>query len=133
MITDPIADLLTRIRNGQRAGHKAVHVRKSTMAERVLSVLKSEGFIQEYQTKKVAESAFDVLEVDLKYFTSGEPAITSIDRVSRCGQRRYVRMQDIPQVHCGLGVAILSTSKGVMSDRQARNNRVGGEILAKVS
>ena len=133
MIVDPIADLLTRIRNGQMAGHKAVSIRKSKMADRILEVLKGEGFITSFETKKRDGQTFEEIEVDLKYYSSGEPVISSIKRASRCGRRQYVGANDIPQVHCGLGVAILSTSKGVMSDRQARKNSVGGELLATIS
>lgn len=133
MINDPIADLLTRIRNGQMAGHRTVLANKSKMAERILEVLKTEGFITDYEVKKKEGVAFDQIEVELKYFGSGEPVISSLQRESRCGRRRYVGVEDIPQVHCGLGVAILSTSKGVMSDRIAKKNSIGGELLATVS
>jgi small subunit ribosomal protein S8 len=133
MITDPIADLLTRIRNGQRAGHKLVRVRKSNMAERILDVLKKEGFIDYFEDRKAEDQAFSEIEVGLKYYGSGDPVISSIDRESRCGLRRYVKVDAIPQIHNGLGIAILSTSKGVLSDRQARKEKVGGELLATVS
>ncbi len=133
MVTDSIADLLTRIRNAQRAGHKSVRISKSKVAVSVLEVLKQEGFISYVETKKDACGKFDELEVGLKYYASGEPCITELVRKSTAGQRNYVRTEKIPHVHSGLGIAILSTSDGVMSDREARKRKIGGELLAIVA
>jgi len=133
MINDPVADLLTRIRNSQRAGHKSVRIRKSKMAERILSVLKDEGFVGYFDLKKDAQNKFEEFEVGLKYYGSGDPCIRSIKRVSTPGQRRYAAVDYLPRVDCGLGISIVSTSEGVMSDREARRRKVGGELLAKVS
>lgn len=133
MINDPIADLLTRVRNGQRAGHRSVRVRHSKMAVRILNVLKDEGFVDYFEDKKNEESGFNEIVVGLKYDSNGAPLIESLRRESRCGRRKYVGAADVPQVHCGLGIAILSTSQGVMSDRQARQKSIGGELLATVS
>ena len=129
MITDPIADLLTRIRNAQRVGHRSVDVLGSKMAERVLTVLRTEGFVESFE--KVTEKHI-MFRVALKYYGTGEPVMTDIKRVSKPGRRVYSTKDKIPRVHSGLGIAILSTSQGVMSDREARHKNVGGEILAVV-
>lgn len=133
MRTDPIADVLTRIRNAQRAGHKSVRVKKSNMIVRVLDVLKSEGFIDHSETKLDAENKFEEIEVFLKYYSSGQPAINALQRVSKPGKRVYSRATEIPQVEHGLGFALVSTSEGVMSDREARRRKIGGEVLAVIS
>lgn len=132
MITDPIADALTRIRNAQRAGHKSVKIRYSKMNLCLVQVLKNEGFIS-YFEKKDAEVAgqFDI-EVGLKYFSTGEPLITRIKRVSKPGRRIYSAVEDLPRVDAGLGLTIVSTSEGVMSDRAARQRKIGGEVLALI-
>ncbi len=131
MITDPIADLLTRIRNAQNAGHHTARIRKSKMAERVLKVLQAEGFIGAIETRE--DSTFGEYEVNLKYFGEGDPAIRTARRYSSPGCRKYVRHSDVPKVESGLGIAILSTSQGVLSDREARKRGIGGEVLALIS
>lgn len=133
MMTDPIADLLTRIRNAQMRGHKAVAVRCSKAGERVLNVLKKEGFISGFEKRDDSENQFGSFEVFLKYAPNGRPGIRSSVRVSKPGRRVYVKAEKLPMVHCGLGIAIVSTSQGVFSDREARRLKVGGELLAYVS
>lgn len=132
MVTDPVADLLTRIRNAQRAGHKTVAVSSSKLGLDVLKVLKEEGFIENYEAIQAEASAFGRIDVALKYFKNGEPVIAEAKRRSKPGRRVYCGSTEIPQVHKGLGIAILSTSQGVVSDRKARGLHVGGEVLAFV-
>ena len=133
MITDPIADVLTRIRNAQSAGHRSVRIRSSKAAKGVLDVLQSEGFIGYIEQKKDAEGKWDEFEAGLKYYSNGKPGIKQARRMSRPGRRLYSGVGDIPKVECGLGVAIISTSNGIISDREARRQNVGGEVLAFVS
>lgn len=129
-MTDPIADLLTRIRNGQSSGKTHVSLASSGIKESVLEVLKSEGYVAGY--RKESDGAKDTLTVELKYH-SGAPVIENIQRVSKPGCRVYRGKDDLPTVMGGLGVAIVSTSRGVMSDRQARAEGHGGEVLCVVS
>jgi len=129
-MTDPIADLLTRIRNGQSSGKTHVSLASSGIKESVLEVLKSEGYVASY--RKESDGAKDTLTVELKYH-SGAPVIENIQRVSKPGCRVYRGKDDLPTVMGGLGVAIVSTSRGVMSDRQARAEGHGGEVLCVVS
>ena len=132
MLTDLVADLLTRIRNAQRAGHKIVDVKSSKMTERVLAVLQKEGFIESYEAKP-GESLIDAhVTVFLKYYSSGRPMIASAKRMSRPGRRLYSPSEKLPRVHAGLGIAIISTSQGVMSDREALRRKIGGEVIAVV-
>lgn len=126
---DPIADMLTRIRNGQMAKHAQVAMPSSNMKVSVAKVLESEGYIGSFS---VEEGVQPVLTIDLKYF-EGKPVIESIERVSRPGLRIYKGAQELPKVMGGLGVAIVSTNKGVMSDRAARTAGMGGEVLCYVS
>jgi len=130
MMTDPIADMLTRIRNGQKARHESVDVPASKLKTQVARILKEEGFIKNY--KVIGDNKQGVLRIFLKYDEEGEPAIISLRRVSKPGRRVYRKADEIPMVKNGLGVAIVSTSSGVMSDRTARKNKVGGEILCNV-
>jgi len=132
MVTDQTSDLLTRIRNAQRVGHKSVRVFFSKQVESVLKVLVSEGFVLGYEEKDSSKPGFKEYEVDLKYFETGEPMMGTAKSVSKPGRRIYLRHDRLPQVHRGLGIAIVSTSQGVMSDRQARNLGIGGEVLALV-
>jgi small subunit ribosomal protein S8 len=126
---DPIADMLTRIRNGQMAKHESVSMPSSKMKVSVAEVLEGEGYIKSFS---VEEGVQPVLTVQLKYF-EGKPVIEKIERVSRPGLRIYKATQELPKVMGGLGVAIVSTNKGVMSDRAARAANVGGEVLCYVS
>jgi len=132
MVTDPIADLLTRIRNGQRAGHKSARVEASTLNERILKVLKEEGFIAYYERKPGRNSKFEQFDVGLKYFSTGQPLITRAERVSKPGRRVYAKVRSLPKVDSGLGISIVSTPEGVMSDRKARKLSIGGEVLALI-
>ena len=132
MTNDPIADLLTRIRNGYRAGHRSVRINSSKVSKHILNVLKGEGFIEGFAQKKDAENKFDELDVTLRYSTSGEPAVSILRRVSRSGRRVYMQGDDLPRVQGGLGISIISTSKGIVSDREARKLKIGGEVLALV-
>jgi len=129
-MTDPIADMLTRIRNGQRANKVSVAMPASTAKTAVAKVLQDEGYITGFSTE--TEGVKSILTVELKYF-EGTPVIETIQRISRPGLRLYRGKDDIPKVLGGLGVAIVSTSAGVMSDRQAREKGIGGEVLCVVS
>ena len=130
MMTDPIADMLTRIRNGQRAGKVSVSMPSSKLKASIAGVLKDEGYIADFRVQEEAGKA--VMNVDLKYY-EGRPVIEDLKRVSRPGLRIYKSKDELPKVHGGLGVAIVSTSKGVMSDRAARAAGEGGEVLCYVS
>jgi small subunit ribosomal protein S8 len=129
-MTDPVADLLTRIRNAQRAGLEQIELPKSKLKQRVCEVLRDEGFVREVSVKEGGTQG--TITVVLKYDTDKRPAISDIRRQSKPGLRRYVRHTDIPKVMNGLGIAILSTSKGVLVDREARKQHLGGELLATV-
>ncbi len=129
-MTDPIADMLTRIRNGQKARKVSVSMPASTAKIAVARVLKDEGYITDFSTD--GEGASKSLSVELKYF-EGSPVIESIQRASKPGLRIYRGKDELPKVLGGLGVAIVSTSAGVMSDRQAREKGIGGEVLCIVS
>ena len=129
-MTDPIADMLTRIRNACGSKHRRVDMPVSKMKTEIARILKQENFIRDYQTIET-EDGRQVLRVRLKY--AGEKSvIRNLQRVSTPGLRRYVGVREIPRVRNGLGVAILSTSQGLMSDREARQKRTGGELLAFV-
>ncbi|HEB80570.1 MAG TPA: 30S ribosomal protein S8 [Chromatiales bacterium] len=129
-MTDPIADMLTRIRNGQTAGKKEVRMPSSKAKTAIAAVLKEEGYITDFQVLEAEGKP--VLAVVLKYHL-GRPVIERLDRVSRPGLRIYKGKDDLPKVHGGLGVAIVSTSSGVMSDRAARAAGHGGELLCFVA
>lgn len=130
MITDPIADMLTRIRNGLIAKHESVDVPFSKMKKSIADILVNEGFVNEVQV--VENGVQSVIKVSLKYGAKNEKVITGIKRISKPGLRVYANSSDMPKVLGGLGIAIVSTSKGIMTDRQARNAHVGGEVLAYV-
>ncbi len=129
MMTDPIADMLTRIRNAGTAGHKWVDMPVSKLKAEVARILKENHFV--YDFKLLDDGRFGVLRIYLKYHEEG-PIIRHIERVSRPGRRHYVKSQDIPRVRNGLGMAILSTSGGLLSGRAARKAGVGGELMALV-
>jgi small subunit ribosomal protein S8 len=131
MITDPVADLLTRIRNAQRAGHDKVSVPQSKMSKRILQVLKDEGFIANFSTSRGSDD-FSPLIVNLRYYPNGRPMIVECKRISKSGRRIYSTTKELPSVLSGLGISIVSTSQGVMSDREARRRQIGGEVLAAV-
>jgi small subunit ribosomal protein S8 len=130
-MTDPIADMLTRIRNACGSKHRRVDVPLSRMKTEIARILKENNFIQDYSTVQV-EDGKQMLRLRLRYAAGGQPVIRELKRVSTPGLRRYVGVNEIPRVRNGLGVAILSTSKGLMSDRQARQSRTGGELVAMV-
>ena len=127
---DPITDLLTRLRNGMRAGHERVDVPSSRLKEDLLKVLLEEGYIGAY--RRVEETGRAVLRVNLKYDHEGEPIVNGLERISRPGRRVYRTAKEIPEVLGGLGMSIVSTSKGITSGRKAREARLGGEILCQV-
>lgn len=129
MMTDPIADMLTRIRNGLAAGKKSVAIPHSKMKESIAQVLKIEGYIADFNQNSADGKA--TLNIELKYF-QGKPVIDKVSRVSRPGLRIYKSKDDLPKVMGGLGIAIISTSKGVMTDRAARKEGHGGEVLCYV-
>lgn len=129
-MTDPIADMLTRIRNAQRAEKVSVALPASKLKSAIAQVLKDEGYIENFAVK--SDGPKSTLEVSLKYY-AGRPVIEKIERVSRPGLRIYKGSDDIPNVMNGLGIAIVSTSKGVMTDRKARAAGVGGEVLCIVA
>jgi small subunit ribosomal protein S8 len=129
-LNDPIGDMLTRLRNASRAHHAQVVMPASRQKVEILKVLKDEGYIGEYTVHE--RTPQNEISVVLKYGSDKAPAIRELHRVSRPGLRRYVRVDDIPQVLGGMGVAILSTSVGVMGDGEARRRRVGGELICTV-
>jgi len=129
MMNDPLGDLLSRIRNAQMRNKSKVSSPNSRLRERVLEVLKSEGYIRGYAV--VEREGRSEIEVELKYF-DGEPVIREIERVSKPGRRVYTSVKNLPRINNGLGVAIVSTPKGVMADHEARDANVGGEILCTV-
>ncbi|MBL8907965.1 MAG: 30S ribosomal protein S8 [Rhizobiales bacterium] len=129
-VIDPIGDMLARIRNAQERGKQKVATPASRLRERVLDVLQQEGFIRGYATVQQAGAKAEI-EIELKYF-DGEPVIHEIHRVSKPGRRVYASVGTLPTVYNGLGISILSTPKGVMSDAEARAQNVGGEVLCTV-
>jgi len=130
MMTDPVADLLTRIRNASRAEHEKVDIPVSKLKLRVVEVLKSEGFIKSFRV--IEEAKPGTLRVYLKYGPANEKIISGIVRVSKPGRRIYTSYKDVPWVLSGMGIAILTTPKGVMTGEQARRERVGGEVLCYI-
>jgi small subunit ribosomal protein S8 len=131
-MTDPIADLLTRIRNAILAGHKVVEAPASNLKKEIARILFEKGYILSYKIVE-GEGTVNTLKIALKYNPkSKKPAIKSIKRISRPGLRQYVGVGEMPRVLNGLGVAILSTSKGLMTDKEARKEKIGGEVLCYV-
>ena len=128
-LTDPLGDMLTRIRNGQRARKDSVLTPASKLRARVLDVLQREGYIRGYSEEQMGPAAG--IRIELKYF-EGQPAIKSIARVSKPGRRVYSGSKELPRVRNGLGITIVSTPRGVLSDAEAREQNVGGEVLAEV-
>ena len=129
-MSDPLGDMLTRIRNGQRAHQSVIQSPDSKFRTNVLEVLQREGYIRGY-SREVVRPGVAELKIELKY-VDGEPVIREITRVSKPGRRIYSRINDLPRVYNGLGIAILSTPRGVMSDNEARAANVGGEVLCRV-
>ncbi|MBS3734534.1 MAG: 30S ribosomal protein S8 [Phycisphaerae bacterium] len=129
-LSDPIADMLTRVRNAARNHSEAVNVKASKICEGVCRVLKEEGYISDYQ--RIDEGCQGAIRVYLKYGRGGEDVITELKRVSRPALRRYAGADDLPRPLNGMGISIVSTSAGVLSDRQCRDKHVGGEVLCTV-
>ena len=131
MVTDPIADFLTRIRNAQMAGHRIVDIPASNLKKRMTEILYKQGYILKYKFED--DNKQGVIKIALKYDAdTKQPAIHSLERISRPGLRQYAKPSDIKRVKNGLGVAIISTSKGVMTDKDARAQNVGGEVLCHI-
>ena len=128
-LSDPIGDMLARIQNAQMRNHKKVELPSSNFKAKIAEILKSEGFIIDYKIK--LENNKPVLLINLKYH-SGNPVIGTIERVSKPGRRIFSRAESLPKINNGLGIAIISTPKGVMTDIEARKQKVGGEIICKV-
>ncbi|EKB55006.1 MULTISPECIES: 30S ribosomal protein S8 [Facklamia] len=129
-MTDPIADFLTRIRNANSVGHKSVTAPSSNTKLAIAEILKDEGFIKNYEV--IEDNKQNQIKITLKYGRNNEKVITGIKRISKPGLRIYAKSEDVPKVLNGLGIAIISTSNGVITDKQARQQNVGGEILAYV-
>ena len=130
LVTDPIADMLTRIRNANTMRYKNVEVPASKMKLEIAKILKEEGFIEDFKTEKGDKE--NMLVITLKYGPNKERVITGLKRISKPGLRVYAKVDEIPKVLNGLGIAIISTPKGVMTDKKARQNCVGGEVLAYI-
>ncbi|WP_110955703.1 30S ribosomal protein S8 [Anaerosinus massiliensis] len=130
VMTDPIADMLTRLRNANSVYHEKVEIPGSKIKQAIAAILKEEGFIKDFDF--VSDSKQGVLRVNLKYGPNREKVITGIKRISKPGLRVYAKSEELPRVLGGLGIAIVSTSKGVMSDKQARRSGLGGEVIAYV-
>ena len=129
-VTDPIADLLTRIRNSQHAGKEIVTIPASKMKIGIAHILREEGFIRDY--KCIRDKKQGILKIALKYSETGDAIIKKIDRVSKASRRVFVKADNLPYVKNGFGVGIVSTSKGLMTDREARNQKIGGEFICSV-
>ncbi len=130
LVTDPIADMLTRIRNALVARHESVDVPASTVKKAIAEILLSEGYIKGYDLREDGVAKF--IHIDLKYGANRQRVITGLKRISKPGLRVYARKDQIPKVLNGMGIAIISTSRGIMTDREARKQGVGGEVLAYV-
>ena len=129
-VTDPIADMLTVIRNGVMAHKETVEVKRSRLIENILAALKREGFVSNY--KAMEDSKQGSVKIYLKYGPAATPSIAGLRKVSRPGRRVYVKEKDIRAVYGGLGIALISTSKGVLTDKEAKEKKLGGEILCEV-
>ena len=130
MVNDPIADMLTRIRNANQLKYKTVNVLSSKMSKNIAEILKNEGYIDSYTTE--GEGVKEMLVLNLKYGARKERVITGLKRISKPGLRVYVKAEELPRVLNGLGIAIVSTSEGLMTDRDARKKNLGGEVLAYI-
>lgn len=130
MMTDPIADMLTRVRNGSDAKHDSVDIPASNIKKQLAEILVDEGFVKGYDV--IEDGKQGIIRVDLKFGLNNEKVISGIKRISKPGLRVYVKSDEIPRVLGGLGIAILSTSKGVMTDKTARQEGIGGEVLCYV-
>ena len=129
-LTDPIGDMFSRIRNGQMRSLNSIDIPSSNFRKNILKILKDEGYIKDYYIEKSENNKIS-LKINLKYY-EGDPVIKEIKRISKPGRRVYSRAKSIPKIHNGLGLAILSTPKGVMTDAEARKNNIGGEIICRI-
>ena len=129
-MTDPIADMLTRIRNANMVSHPSVEMPSSKLKVQLAKLLKEEGFITDYNVKE--NGKFKVLEINLKYDAKNKPIITKLERISKPGLRNYSKAKNLPKVLGGMGIAIVSTRKGLLTDRKARKENIGGEVLCYV-
>ena len=130
MMTDPIADMLSRIRNANNARHKSVDVPCSNIKKEIAKILVDEGYMKGYDV--VEDDKQGMIKIDLKYSQDGERVISGLKRISKPGLRVYVKCDDVPKVLGGLGIAIISTSKGIITDKMARQEKVGGEVICYV-
>ena len=130
-LSDPIADMLTRIRNAARVNKSDVQVKASNICQGIAAVLKDEGYIEDFD--RIDDNRQGILRITLKYDQEGRPIINELKRTSKPGRRIYVSVDELPRVLAGMGIAVVSTSKGVLSDRKCREANVGGEILCTVS
>lgn len=130
VMTDPIADMLTRIRNANTARHESVEIPASNIKREIAEILKDEGFIRDVEY--IEDNKQGIVRIFLKYSPDNQRVITGLKRISKPGLRVYAKSQEVPRVLGGLGIALLSTSQGVMTDKQARRGKVGGEVLAYV-
>jgi small subunit ribosomal protein S8 len=130
-MNDPIADVLTRIRNAGMASHEVTRMPHSKMRERIVEILREEGYVEGFSVEK-SEGIGSEMVIQLRYGEGNKPAIHTIKRISKPGRRKYSSASDLPTVKSGLGVAIISTSKGVITDREARRLNVGGEVLCEI-
>ena len=129
-ITDPIADMLTRIRNAGSSKHKTVDVPASNMKRAIADILFKEGYIKSYE--EISDETQGIIRITLKYDENGKKVISGLKRISKPGLRVYASKDELPKVLNGLGIALISTSKGIMTDKEARNNGIGGEVLAYI-
>lgn len=133
IVTDPIADYLTRIRNAQQAGHRIVEIPSSKLKKSITEILYKQGYILKYKFDEGAEeNARPLIKIALKYDQAKKPIIRKLGRISKPGLRKYAKANDIPRIINGLGIAIVSTSKGLMTDKEAREAHIGGELLCYV-
>ena len=130
VMTDPIADMLTRIRNANQMKHKTVDVPASKLKMEILNVLKQKGYITDFE--RIDDGVQGTLKISLKYLVNDERVVRGLKKISKPGLRVYAKTDDLPKVLNGLGIAIISTSKGIMTDRDARKNKIGGEVIAYV-
>lgn len=130
MMTDPIADMLTRIRNGNNAKHDSVDIPASNVKKQLAQILLDEGFVKGYDV--IEDGKQGIIRIDLKYGTQNQKVISGIKRISKPGLRVYVKADEVPRVLGGLGIAVLSTSKGIMTDKVARKEGTGGEVICYV-
>ena len=130
MMTDPIADMLTRIRNANNAKHKSVDIPASNIKKQISEILLKEGYIKNYEV--IDDDKQGIIRIDIKYGENDEKVISGLKRISKPGLRVYAKNSEVPKVLGGLGIAIISTSKGIITDKEARNSNVGGEVICYV-